>query len=108
MGMSRVLDYNEQENKKEKKEMNVINYLTDYLFGFLLLPLLYVLFFVSVTLVKDPLILGDGLIILYISILTATYYILSRKTILEIDLKFLNIILFILGVVSFLLLFCFL
>jgi len=97
MGMSQIMNYDQKENKKN----NIISYLTDYILGFLLLPLSYVLFFVSVSLIKDPLILSDGLIALYISILIAIYYILSKKTVLKIKINILSIGLFIFGIFSF-------
>ena len=92
MGMSVLL---RPPNGTEKKEARIstvnssnnqvtlngkpLDYVTDFLFGFLIIPLLYFIWSTSIALLMQPLSIGDGDAIVYIAALTGICYLMSRE-----------------------------
>jgi hypothetical protein len=88
------------------KTPNAISYITDFCFGFFSLPFLEFIGMTTAKLLKSPECVSDGTAILYIAMLTGLYYVLNRKTIVNIEYKTINILFMVLGL-SILLLFIF-
>lgn len=110
MGMAKLLLAPEGEDQKESKRQRipVIDYMTDFMFGFFVVPSTHFIATTTVQLMRNPATIDGGPTALYIAMLTAIYYILSKKAEVAFQTRWMNFLFIALGVCTFLILYSYL